>query len=307
MSPEININYVPGERIDRKKWEHCISNAPNERIYAHTYYLDHMAAHWDALVLGDYEAVMPLTWNRKYGLYYLYQPAFTASLGVFGNLSASGLTEAFLSAIPAKFRLAEIALNPANHFSSFPPYAAGCNNYVLDLNRPYTELAAGYRENVRRNIKKSRQLHCECKKDIPLDSIVELSRAAMGPLTNVKQEDYIHFTRLFSLLSAQNQAVTYGVYTPAGELVASCVYFFCGKRAYYILVGNHPNGKTLGASHYLIDCFIRDYAGTDLLLDFEGSDIRNLAFFYGSFGASVETYPFIRINRLPFWLRWMKR
>jgi hypothetical protein len=88
--------------------------------------------------------------------------------------------------------------------------------------------------------------------------------------------------------------------------VASCIYFFSNKRAYYILVGNHPNGKTLGASHYLIDRFIHDHAGRDLLLDFEGSDIRNLAFFYTSFGASLETYPAIRMNRLPWWIRWMK-
>ena len=34
---------------------------------------------WDALVLDDYAAVMPLTWRRKYGTRYLYQPAFTTA------------------------------------------------------------------------------------------------------------------------------------------------------------------------------------------------------------------------------------
>jgi hypothetical protein len=72
-------------------------------------------------------------------------------------------------------------------------------------------------------------------------------------------------------------------------------------------VGNHPNGKTIGASHALIDAFIKDHAGQNLLLDFEGSDIRNLAFFYSSFGAGEEKYTGIKMNRLPRLLQLFKK
>jgi len=44
-----------------------------------------------------------------------------------------------------------------------------------------------------------------------------------------------------------------------------------------------------------------------MLLDFEGSDIQNLAFFYSSFGAKQEIFPAIRINKLPFYLKWLKK
>jgi hypothetical protein len=108
-------------------------------------------------------------------------------------------------------------------------------------------------------------------------------------------------------LHEKKQAITYSVFSGRNELLASCVFFFSHDRAYYILVGNHPNGKTLGASHYLIDRFIADYAGTNMILDFEGSDIRSLAFFYQSFGASHELIPAIRINRLPWYIRIFKR
>jgi hypothetical protein len=101
-------------------------------------------------------------------------------------------------------------------------------------------------------------------------------------------------------------ATTYGI-SLNNELVASCVFFFSHGRSYYILVGNHPNGKTIGASHMLIDAFIKDHAGEKNILDFEGSDIRNLAFFYNSFGAENEIYPALKINRLPFYLKWLKK
>ena len=73
------------------------------------------------------------------------------------------------------------------------------------------------------------------------------------------------------------------------------------------MVGNHPDGKTIGASHALIDAFIKDHAGQDLILDFEGSDIRNLAFFYESFGATIEIYPALKINKLPWYARLLKK
>ena len=59
-----------------------------------------MAKHWDALVLGDYEAVMPLTWNKKWNISYLYQPPFTASLASFGKLLTEEIVRAFIAAIP---------------------------------------------------------------------------------------------------------------------------------------------------------------------------------------------------------------
>ena len=48
----------------------------NGLIYAYSFYLDTMAKHWDAFILNDYEAVMPLTWNKKYGITYYYTSPF---------------------------------------------------------------------------------------------------------------------------------------------------------------------------------------------------------------------------------------
>lgn len=89
--------------------------------------------------------------------------------------------------------------------------------------------------------------------------------------------------------------------------MASCVIVHSHNRIYYVLVGNHPDGKTIGASHALINAIIKDHAGKNLVLDFEGSDIPGLAFFYKSFGSVEEKYSAIRLNRLPFYLKWAKR
>ena len=315
MADQSQIKYLTNKEVDWKKWDACIRHASNGLIYAYSTYLSHMAKHWDALVLNDYDAVMPLTWNKKYGFYYLYQPAFVASLGVFGKNITEETVRNFLNAIPAKFRLIEI---PLNHENNFPAAIKGYYsriNYVLDLKRPYEDLLKGYRENHKRNITKAIQLGCTVKKEISVDEVIQLSQQYQMPVGNTTREDHSNFMRLFDVVRKRDiqhidnklSASIYGINGPQNKLLASAVFFFSHNRAYYILVGNHPDGKTLGASHALIDAFIKDHAGRDLILDFEGSDIRNLAFFYSGFGATEELYPAIKINRLPWYIRLFKK
>ncbi|MBI5372159.1 MAG: GNAT family N-acetyltransferase [Sphingobacteriales bacterium] len=306
MQPGNTIQYLTHPQIDRKKWDACIEQASNGLIYAYSFYLDTMAKHWEALVLNDYEAVMPLTWNRKYGIRYLYQPFLAAQLGIFGNKLAEQDIRDFLQSIPAAFRYIDIYLNSGNRATAPGLFSLLRDNYVLDLNLPYEKLVSQYRDNTRRNIKKARQAGCLVQQNTAVEKIITLAVQQMQLHDKEVEENINRFRELFRLLQEQKRAVTYGI-TLGDELLASAVFFFSHNRSYYILVGNHPNGKTIGASHALIDAFIRDYAGQPLLLDFEGSDIRNLAFFYSSFGAVQEIYPALKINRLPFYLKWIKK
>jgi hypothetical protein len=301
MNP--SLRYAKHDDIDPDKWDECVSNASNGLIYAYSFYLDHLAKNWDGLILGDYEAVMPLPWNKKYGVHYLYQPPFVASGGVFGNNLTESLTAEFIQLIPKKFRLIEINLNAGNIFSAPSGFQHLRTNYVLDLNTSYDELRGNYRDNVKRNIKKATEVNCKIKTGIPVQDVLIIAKEQLSSVVKMEDHDLQQFEKLYHFLHERSQAITYGVYNANNELLASCVYFFSHNRAYYILVGNHPNGKTLGASHYLIDRFIADYAGQNIMLDFEGSDIRNLAFFYESFGAKTEIYPALKIDRLPWYVR----
>lgn len=307
MSRHHHIQYIQHAQIDTQKWDRCIAAAENGLIYGYSFYLTFMSEHWDALVYGDYEAVMPLTWNKKYGIAYLYQPFLAAQLGIFGNDITGDLLQSFLDAIPSRFRYWDIYLNHHNVFSTERFQLYQRRNFVLPLGKSYEEIYKNYRENTQRNIKKSKQLGCTAERNIPVDNIIELAVAQMRNYTNEPGDNIDRFKSLYHFLHERKQATTYGIFSAKNQLIASCIFFFSHNRAYYILVGNHPDGRTLGASHALIDSFIQDHSTEKLLLDFEGSDIRNLAFFYSSFGAVEENYSAIRLNRLPFYLRWAKK
>lgn len=299
------IQYVPQKEIDKSRWDQCIEQAANGRVYGYSYYLDCMALNWDALIWGDYEAVMPLTWKKKYGIAYLYQPFLTAQLGIFGKM-VPGLTKKFISAIPSRFRLTEIALNSTNTISESDPSFTQRNNFILPLDQTYEILQSRYQENTRRNCKKALQDSCTVEKGFDADQVIALALEQMQQYDRQSAAYVDQFRALYRILLEKKMATTYGV-KREGQLLASCCFFFSHQRAYYILVGNHPQSRQTGASHALLDGFIRDQAGTGIILDFEGSDLPGLAAFYSSFGAVNEPYPFLKMNRLPFYLRWLKK
>jgi hypothetical protein len=300
----LNVQLVPYNKIDKQKWDACITNASNGLVYAYSFYLYAMAKHWEALVLNDYEIVMPLTYNKKYGICYLYQPPFTAQLGVFGNELTKETIEKFVNAIPAKYKYRDIYFNYKNTFPLNNFYER--SNYVLNLNKPYEELYRAFKENVKRNIKKCSQLNCNIKKNISIDDVIALAKEQTATFSKLSNQDFEAIKKVYTHLKQNNDAITYGVYLN-DQLVASAAFFFSNNRAYYILVGNHPNGKTIGASHTLINEFIKDNANKNLVLDFEGSDIGSLAFFYSSFGAVEEKFAAIKYNNLPWFLKWLKK
>jgi Acetyltransferase (GNAT) domain len=303
----VAIRYLKYNAIDKNKWDACIARSGNGLIYGYSYYLDTMCRHWDGLIDDDYAAVMPLTFNKKFGFYYLYQPAFTAALGVFGQSVTAEKLTAFLNTIPAKFRYWDFYLNYANCFA-VPGYTLYERmNFILLLNDTYENLYARFRDNIKRNLKKCGQNGLFVKTGTGIKDIILLSKVQAAHFSDYSAADFDNIENLYTLLHEKKKAVTYGVYTPADELLASAAFFFDGKRAYYILVGNSANGKTLGASHALLNAFIKDHANTDMILDFEGSDLDSLAFFYSSFGSSKEKYCGIKKNNLPFWAKWFKK
>ena len=300
------LQYISNKDIDTAKWDNCITQSSNGLIYAYSWYLDTMSKKWDALVLNDYETVMPLTWNKKYGIHYLYQPWFCASLGIFSKKAITGKTvEQFLNAVPDKFKYWDISLNHQNLISPAPYPFTERMNYVLHLNQSYQAITANYRTNLKRNIKKAEASNLQIKKNIPLQDILLLAKETMQRISPISDEELERFSALYKKAKKHQQAETLGIYLK-DELLASAAFLYSHNRWYYILVGNHPNGKTIGASHYLIDRFIHAHAGEEALLDFEGSDVRNLAFFYSSYGAVEEKYPAIRMNKLPKLLKWLK-
>ncbi|MBM3432382.1 MAG: GNAT family N-acetyltransferase [Bacteroidetes bacterium] len=305
MPSSSSIKHLTRTQIDTTRWNDCIEQANNESPYARADYLDALCPGWEALVQGDYQLVMPLPVKRKFGIRYLYQPTLVPHLGVYGKSIDSEQLISFLQSIPKNIRWIDATLNPSNRVEhpDFPIRMR--TNYILSLVDEYDTLRSRYRENHRRNLQRAQKAGCTVNTTIDVREIFQLVQNYVIPRPSLSDSTKKSFLLLMENWMQSGRAQTYGVRVN-GTLQAGALFLLDRNRAYYLLAGNHPNGKTLGASHALIDAFIQANAGTDRILDFEGSDLPSLAFFYAGFGSKTEPYAWLQWNRLPWWVRWIK-
>jgi hypothetical protein len=302
---DVQLYYRQRHEIDSNKWDQCIDSASNGLIYSYSFYLDQMADHWDAIILNDYDAVMALPWRKKFGIYYLYQPFLTPQLGIIGKNISNELLQRFIEAVPEKFRFWEINFNGGNSIVSTQLSVKKKHNYFLALNQSYEEIKQGFNQNAKRNITKAIRSGCIYKNE---DSFEEILTPAIRQFQNhsrFSKLDTKNFKTLVQKLIGDKKAKAVGVYQN-GLLHAGAIFLLNQHTAYYILATTTKSGKETGASHYLIDQFIKFHANKITVLDFAGSDVTSVAFFYECFGAQVYNYPSIRINNLPSLIKWIK-
>jgi hypothetical protein len=299
------IRHLTREQIDDARWDACIEEAVNHRIYGYSWYLDLVCESWDGLIEDDYSAVFPLPFRKKYGIRYLFQPDFTQQLGLFcRDEPPPAMVDSFLDAIPKRFWFAEICLNS----SAFPAQhqATARNNYELNLEAPYPELSVHYSSNLQRNIRRGIKSGLQVSPHPDTGAIIRMFRENRGAtLHRWNERTYQRLSRLFHTLEHRGQARAWGTYSSNNNLVAGALFFFDRKYAVMVFSGLTPEGKESGAMPFLLDHVIREFASTPLILDFEGSMDPGLARFYASFGADIRQYWFLKMNRLPVPLKWL--
>jgi Acetyltransferase (GNAT) domain len=305
MNTGLHIRYVRRQEIDTTRWDACVEYAANTILYGFHYYLDHMAAgRWDALILGDYEAVMPLTWRRKYGIRYLYQPPFTQQAGIFAAkpLSAENI-EAFLQTARRHFRFAEIFLNYGNEYPGLQPRS----NYILHLDAPYAELAAHYKKDLVRNLKLAARSPLAYSHEPDFTLAMKGYRQEYGARTpHVQPGDYTRFEALCRYCQTRGNLVVRAAVAPDGQVLATALLLRDRYRLYLLQSTTLAAGRHMEANHFLLDQLIQEWAGSGLLLDFEGSDIPGIAHFYKNFGSIEQPYYFYRYTRLPWFVNLIK-
>ncbi|MEO9003696.1 MAG: GNAT family N-acetyltransferase [Ginsengibacter sp.] len=296
------IKYVHHADIDKDKWDRCIDNAMNGLIYGYSYYLDIMSKNWDALVMNDYEAVMPLTRNKKFGISYLRQPVFTQQLGIFAPAFVeSDITNAFMKKVLEEFSFAEINWNYANSCS----HATGMRvNNILLLDRSFNDIQKNFKSDFVKKIK-SNDLIYEIGEDV--EEVISLFIKYYSKRIHVSTEDYQNLFRLYLLLNKKEQLFIRKVSSQDGQLLSIAIFLRDSRRIYYVLSVTLPEGRKEQSNYFLLYHAIKEYSNQNLIFDFEGSDIPSIQLFFKKFGGLEQPFPFVRINRLPFFLSVVKR
>jgi hypothetical protein len=301
------INYVKRKDLDVVKYNDCIENAIQSRIYAYAWYLDIVADNWDVLVLNDYEAVMPIPWKRKYGIKYMSPPLWILELGVFSLDDKTNL-EPFLAILFDTFRFAELRLNSENKFNFGSEYLIEKQFQTLHLTEGYDAIFTIYRKDRKKDIRKAIKLDLVEKwNDIP-EKLITLFKNNVGKRTaNVLEKDYVILENLIAICLEKKVGEILSIYDTNTALVASG-FFLKHKESVTILVSSTDfKNRNNGANTFLIDRAIFKYQKNFNAFNFGGSSRKSIAEYFLSFGTKTAEYKQIKYNKLPFLLRFFKK
>jgi hypothetical protein len=296
------IRYLTNKEIDFEKWDACIDSSLNGILYAYSWYLDMTTPGWSALVEGDYHTVMPLPVRKKWGVSYVYQPVWVQQLGVFSTQSLTGdVTRRFLDAIPKSLHWIHVNLNTYNPLMEREGVQAEERiNCELDLIPSYETLQAGYSANTRRNIKKAQKNNVFVTPHGQPEVIIDAFRSHRGKhLQGFSDEDYFLLKHLIYAGIHRGLVKVRCAYTQENNFCAGVVFFRSRNKFIFLFSGATHEARSNGAMALLVNDFIREHAGHDLVLDFEGSSDANLARFYLGFGSKECVFLQIKMNRLP--------
>jgi len=307
----MNIVYTPYEKIDKVKWDACITHSLNGLIYAESFYLDTMATNWDAIILGDYQAVMPLPWRKKFGISYLYQPAFSQQGGIFCNRPISiEEINAFIQMAMQQFSFAEISLNYLNTglIELNNVTIRNRNNFVLPLGRGYEKIQNEYSTYIKRKIKNVANAELTYSQSTNYSEAIDLyEKLYQHRIKGISTADYTQFKKLCLFYSERNRILIRQVHSANNELLAQILFLKDNNRLYNIIPCITEKGKVLLANYFLYNELIKEFAVENIMIDFEGSNIPGVAYFYEKFTKENQQYPTIKFNTLPWIIKLFKK
>ncbi|HLG35461.1 MAG TPA: hypothetical protein VI757_11325 [Bacteroidia bacterium] len=303
------ISYVENKNIDRGRWDKTIAASANGLVFAYSWFLDTVSERWDALIEDDYKYIFPLPRKSKFGFRYIHQPVFTNQLGIFSaEPISSEKVNSFLENIPSAFRHVELGLNFSNTLYGNYFCITALAAQHIDLSGGYESIGQGYSDNLKRNLRKAEASGMKIILNVSPESVTEYFRKAKGDALKIYDDnDYRTLTKLIKLLIEKQQGFTAGVYAPDNSMIAAAGFMFSNNRIFYLKGAANAHGREINAMHFLMDNIFRQQAGKKMYFDFGGSVIPSLARFYKSFGAQDYFYQHVKMNRLPFYLRWLKK
>jgi hypothetical protein len=292
------IQYIKRKNLNIVKYDACIENAIQSRIYAYSWYLEIVADNWDVLVLNDYEAVMPIPWKRKYFIKYVTQPFFCQQLGIFSKeILSKELQEKIIKSVPRKFLKLSLNFNTDNKISGQEIKLK--SNFVLPIENTLVENYKNFNKNRKRSLKKSKNnaLYVDA---VNVNTLLLMAEKEKVYLKNFK---YDKLRSLITTLQTIDKGFLLGIYSKERQLLGGAFFLKEKGRITYLFSVMNVEGKRLNAATFLIYNVLNTYINKGLLLDFEGSNIPGIADFFQSFGAKSANYSHLVSNNLPVFLK----
>lgn len=300
------IKRVSRKQLDVAKYDACIENSLQSNVYGFSWYLDVVCDHWDAFVLNDYEAVMPIPWRKKLGIKYVHPPLWLLQLGVF-SLDVEDENE-FLIELFDDYKFVELRANSKNHFSMFVENKQEKTMQVLSLQPDYSSIFNGYKKDRKKDLQRAKKNDLTEKWNDTTENLINLFKENVGKrVRKIKERDYDNLFKLINICIEKRKGEILSIYDKNNQIVASGFFLKHNKRVTILASSTDLKNRKNGANTFLIDRAIYKYQANFEVFDFGGSSMKNIRKYFLSFNSVDEKYPFIKQNKLPKFIRLFKK
>lgn len=300
------LKYLSHNQLDYNKWDTVVGSTTHPQPYGFSWYLNWVSPGWEAIVYGNYEAVLPVFPQKKWMMRWTSRPFGTQQTGPYSKIP---LTEELVSEMiklaMQKFHYGEFFLSNGTPMPrTWQPVALV--NQELKLNRRYEELHHSYSSQIKRNLKKASKVSYGWSQWPSISETLNLWKQNTQAKTKITDAQLAQLQLVLEFCYYNKRGTLMGIMDEGNNLAAAQFYIQHEGRATLILNASSTWGKEHGLPSVLIDQFIRLHANSPVLLDFEGSSIAGLHRFYAGFGAQDQTYHMHVVNELPVFLRRLK-
>jgi hypothetical protein len=285
------IQFVTSDHIDPKRWDDAIYSSQFPSIFATYQFLSLSCKTWGALIDETYQTLIPLPYNVKFGVHYIYTPPFISRLGVFSSKSIDQQDIlGMLSQIPSKFVLKELILNQCNDLDTGNLFTS----YDLSLNSSFDTLYSSFSSNTKRNIKDAETKGLTYSDHVEIEEVIQLFKQNRGKELSKKipQNHYDILITLAKLAEKNDLLDKVAVRNSQGVLIAAALFLKDQDRIWFWFSGRNNTYAEEKGMFFLINEYIKQHTNQQIILDFNGSNNPNIARFYAGFGSQKYTYPF---------------
>jgi len=288
---KIPINIIPSHEIDVIKWDACVAENDAGLIYAQYHYLNTVCTNWSAIVIGNYQAIMPLPWRKKFGIIYFYAPAFVQQLGLIGNIDGLTSKEIFKS-IRSFANFGDLLFNFKNEWIISNHIYHPKNNYTIQLLQGYHSIASKYSKDLVQNLQKAEKYNFTYLHETNISNAIELFQLYYGNrFKHITALDFKNIETVCLKYQEQQQCVIRTIKDNlTQQILATALLLKDNKRLYLLMNTTLNDGRKLSANHLLIDRILHEFSGQNLLFDFEGSNLDGVKTFYENYHPENQPY-----------------
>lgn len=295
------IKRLKYQEIDFEKYNRCIENSVQKKLYAERIFLDISTdKNWELLVYKDYEAVMPVPLIKKYGAQIVHNPKFCQQLGIFSKIDSLQINDLFYHFLTKNYAIRYYTFNDTNALSES---LTTRKNFLIFPDK-YETVRQKYSPKRKRKLRLDQEVldNSEIIKNFDLQTVKNFIRSTGLGADAKDLEDFINLLSKFHL---NDKLDFYGFFYHQKLINMIAVY----REDYSLtLLGtyNERDYVKLSGSSYLIDKVIAENIETKIF-DFEGSEIPAVEEFFRGFRPELKSYPCIQVNKKDLILKILKK